>query len=181
MNQLQIVAVNDYIEAENLSTICRGSFGKYYPGFENWYRSRILPGIGFSRWLLKATINGKLVGISILKDDGVEKKICSLRVDINHRGQGIGSTLIKTSIDLLGENRPLITVPQEVVPVMSPILEKFRFEAMGCYPDFYRNGSSEFFYNGVPSHYDTTARAHSNNCGLITVPTESIRSYCHFL
>ncbi|MBT9760581.1 GNAT family N-acetyltransferase [Collinsella aerofaciens] len=84
-----------------------------------------------------------------VKDDGAEKKICSLRVDANHRGRGVGTALIAASIELLDDERPLITVPQEVMPSLSPLLEKFGFEAMAEYRNLYREGASEFFYNGT--------------------------------
>ena len=150
MDRLEIVTASAF-EAKSMSRICIGNFGQYYPGFEDWYRSKVLPGIGSSRWLLKAVLNGKLVGICIVKNDGDEKKICSLRVDVHHRGQGVGSTLVKASIKLLEDCKPVMTVPQEAVQYMRPLLDKFDFEEMGEYTDFYRKGSSEFFFNGTPN------------------------------
>lgn len=171
MDKLEIVAASA-LEAKSMSQICRGSFGRYYPGFEDWYRSKVLPGIGSSRWLLKAVSNGRLAGICIVKDDGDEKKICSLRVDVHHRGQGVGSALVEASIKLLEERRPVMTVPQEVVQYMRPLLDKFDFEEMGKCSDFYRKGSSEFFFNGTPDFRKCAAGLCAEDRGLIAVAAE---------
>lgn len=149
MERLKIVSVENKTEVGRLHAICRGSFKRYYPGFDGWYRAKVLPGIGSSRWVLKAISGDRMAGICIVKDDGAEKKICSLRVDANHRGRGVGTAMIAASIELLDDERPLITVPQEVMPSLSPLLEKFGFEAMAEYRNLYREGASEFFYNGT--------------------------------
>ena len=149
MERLKIVSVESKTEVGRLHAICRGSFKRYYPGFDGWYRAKVHPGIGSSRWVLKAISGDRMAGICIVKDDGAEKKICSLRVDANHRGRGVGTALIVASIELLDDERPLITVPQEVMPSLSPLLEKFGFEAMAEYRNLYREGASEFFYNGT--------------------------------
>lgn len=148
MGRLKIVSVENPVEAEELLAICRGSFRRYYPDFDEWYRAKVLPGIGSSRWMLKAISGGKMAGVCIVKDDGLEKKICSLRVDANHRRQGVGTALIAASIEILNDLNPLITVPQEVMPSLSPLLDRFGFNATMEYHGLYRKGASEFFYNG---------------------------------
>ena len=148
MGRVEIVSIDNPIEAEMLLAICRGSFRRYYPGFDEWYSSKVLPGIGFSRRVLKAISGGRIAGICIVKDDGLEKKICSLRVDVNHRRQGVGTALVAASIEVLDSRNPLITVPQEVMPALSPLLGKFGFKVAAEYRNLYRNGASEFFYNG---------------------------------
>lgn len=170
MGKLEIVTASA-LEVKCMSEICRGSFGKYYPDFEDWYHSKVLPGIGSSRWLLKAILNERLAGICIVKDDGIEKKICSLRVDVHHRGRGVGSALVEASIELLEERRPVITVPQEVVQHMRPLLAKFDFEETGKCPDFYRKGSSEFFFNGSPTFRKCASEHHIEDQKMIGAAT----------
>ena len=150
MEKLRIASVDRLTEAEWLQEICGGSFKRYYPGFDDWYCSKVLPGIGSSRRVLKAVSGRRLAGICILKDDGDEKKICSLRVDVNHRRQGVGTALIAASIELLNDERPLITAPQEVMPSLAPLLKRFGFEATAECRGLYRKNASEFIFNGVP-------------------------------
>ena len=42
--------------------------------------------------------SGKIIGLAILKDSVLEKKICTLRVASSHQHQGCGSYLIEQSI-----------------------------------------------------------------------------------
>ncbi len=154
MSNLSIITVDSISEAEDLLAIARGSFRRYYPNFDMWYRTKILPNLGSTRWILKATSQGKKAGLCIVKDDGIEKKICSLRVDIRHRGQGVGTALIESAIDLLGDEKPLITVPQEVMPSLSPLLSKFGFEKTAEYQGLYRDGVSEYFFNNEPDSHN---------------------------
>ena len=136
MERLKIVSVENKTEVGRLHAICRGSFKRYYPGFDGWYRAKVLPGIGSSRWVLKAISGDRMAGICIVKDDGAEKKICSLRVDANHRGRGVGTALIAASIELLDDERPLITVPQEVMRPYLPCLRNLglrRWRSIGTF------------------------------------------------
>ena len=72
MERLKIVSVESKTEVGRLHAICRGSFKRYYPGFDGWYRAKVLPGIGSSRWVLKAISGDRMAGICIVKDDGAE-------------------------------------------------------------------------------------------------------------
>lgn len=137
-------------EAKTMLQLCRGSFKIYYPQFDSWFLSKVIPGIGSTREILIAsTLECPLVGICVLKNEGGEKKICSLRVDARHRGQGIASNLLKKSMELLEDDRPLITVPAEVMPTLSPLLSHANFELSGVYRGTYRFGVDEFVYNGL--------------------------------
>lgn len=141
-------------EARAMLQLCRGSFRAYYPKFDSWYLSKVVPGIGLTREILIAsTEECRLAGICILKSDGRESKICSLRVDARHRGQGVASSLIRRSMDLLEDDKPLITVPAEIVPELSPLLARANFELSCVYRSIYRAGIEEYSYNGliVPS------------------------------
>lgn len=142
--------VNSREEAKAMLQLCRGSFRAYYPKFDSWYLSKVVPGIGLTREILiVSTEECRLAGICILKSDDSESKICSLRVDARHRGQGVASSLIRRSMDLLEDDKPLITVPAEIVPELSPLLARANFELACVYRSIYRAGIEEYSYNGL--------------------------------
>src|SRR5437660_11437932 len=62
-----------------------------YPGIDEWYRRRVLPGVGEnSRCLVVHRRGGKIVAVGIGKDDQIEQKICTVRVAPDYQGRGIG-------------------------------------------------------------------------------------------
>lgn len=148
-------------EAKTMLQLCRGSFRIYYPKFDSWFSSRVISGLGSTRKILIAsTQECPLVGICVLKNEEGEKKICSLRVDVRHRGQGVASSLLRKSVELLEDDKPLITVPAEVMPDLSPLLARMNFELSGVYRGAYRPDVDEFVYNGLlnPSVMSKRAR-----------------------
>ena len=84
-----------------------------YPFFTEWLE-KVFKELTLtdSRLILLCCDNGifDIKGVSILKKTSDEKKICTLRVVKSYRNQGIGSCLLQKSVELLEENKPLITV-----------------------------------------------------------------------
>ena len=72
-----------------------------YPDFNSWYFNKVIPGIfQGDRCVVLKQIKEEFVGIAILKRDRDERKICTLRVTNNIKGNGIGSALITDAISL---------------------------------------------------------------------------------
>jgi ribosomal protein S18 acetylase RimI-like enzyme len=88
-----------------------------------------------------------LSGCSLLKKDKHEKKICCLFVDPNYRKQGIASRLIESSFEILGTDKPLITVSEHNLPQLKRLLEKFNFELTSVKDSVYLPGVREYYYN----------------------------------
>lgn len=89
----------------------------YYPGFDIWFDRTVLPSLGKGRAILLARINGELTGFCVLKRNPSERKICTLYVFEAFRNRGVGSALVEYSLGLLDERFPLVTVPEELLPV----------------------------------------------------------------
>ena len=89
----------------------------------------------------------KLAGCSLLKNTPEEKKICCLFIDPQYRKLGIASKLISSSFELLGTTMPLITVSENNLPMLEPILKKFQFELTSVQDSVYRKGVKEYYYN----------------------------------
>lgn len=123
------------------------SISSLYPNFEGWLRFRFLGNIASgTRKLLVAYNGNNIFGYSLLKDDGKESKICTFFIPELYRGKGIGSELMKKSIETLGSKDILITVSDERQAELSPILNSRGFKLEKSIPDVYRKGTSEHFW-----------------------------------
>lgn len=121
-----------------------------YPRHDEWYRG-IMREIreGFDREMIVAYNGQRIAGVSILKRSQVEKKICSLRVAKEYRGNGIGTALFKRSMDYLETDKPILTVSQNKKDEFKKIFEYFGFSLEQVYPGKYRQGINEYCYNGI--------------------------------
>lgn len=91
-------------------------------------------------------------GVAILKNTVEERKICTLRVVNPYRRQGIGTLLLKKSIELLNDPYPLITVSGIHMDTFGPFLRKNGFVLKDKIKSLYRRGCYEYFYNVPYEH-----------------------------
>ena len=91
-------------------------------------------------------------GIAILKNTLEERKICTLRVLPPYRHQGIGTILLKKSIEILRDPYPLITVSGVHMNLFGPFLRKNGFVLKDKIKSLYRRGCYEYFYNVSYKH-----------------------------
>lgn len=91
-------------------------------------------------------------GVSILKKTKEERKICTLRVVNPYRYQGIGTCLLKKSIELLEDSKPLITVSGIHMKEFVPFLKKHGFILRDKVKSLYRRGCYEYFFNVSYKH-----------------------------
>src|SRR5258706_8307409 len=111
----------------------------FYPGFEQWYRRKVAPGlITGERAVLMRFVEGKLGGIAIVKDTDSEKKLCCLRVMPHLQGSGLGLRLFEDSFEVLQSEKPLLSVAEEQLPLFSRVFDHFGFEVVRRYPELYR-------------------------------------------
>ena len=91
----------------------------------------------------------EVIGVSILKKTHLEKKICTFRIAENYQRQGIGTMLMKTSLEFLNTNKPIITVSSTKHAEFIPIFKRFNFCLKKVYFGKYRNLKIEYCYNGI--------------------------------
>jgi len=140
--------------------------GKTYAGHNKWLEEKFFSGLldgshtrGYSfavdpyslEW---SKVNkslpdfcGTLVGCSLLKKDTDEKKICCLFVNNNYRKQGIASHLIRDSFEILDTDKPLMTVAENNLSQLEPLIKKFGFELTSVKESVYKQGVKEYYYN----------------------------------
>lgn len=121
-----------------------------YPHFDVWLTDQVLPGLSSGdRSILVEHRSGVLAGLAILKDDGFEKKLCCLRVLPGFQDTGLGYRMFEKAFDQLETRSPLLSVAEERLPVFTRLFDHFGFELAETHRDLYREGRTEFAFNGV--------------------------------
>lgn len=120
-----------------------------YPGFEDWFLSKVVPGMrGGERRIIAYFLGSMLAGIAICKRTEAEKKLCTLWVSPRARGRGIAIELAGEAFDWLGTTKPLFTVPEERIAEFSGLLNSWSFSEPVAYRDLYRPKRIEYVFNG---------------------------------
>lgn len=123
----------------------------HYPGFDQWYQARVLPGLADGTRIILTRQDGSgIYGGLIAKRNGEERKICSLLVRPDRRGKGVASGLIAEAIAWLGDPLPLMTVPGSVDRDIGGLLDRFGFVRTGTVPLSSDPTGIEIIYNGRP-------------------------------
>jgi GNAT superfamily N-acetyltransferase len=121
-----------------------------YPQFDLWFASKVLPGIyAGERTVLIEERGFSPVGLLILKHTAVERKLCTLRVRPHFESKGLGVRLFETAFELLGTERPLLSVSQPVEPKFQRLFTYFGFAKEAVYQGRYLPMVNELAYNGV--------------------------------
>jgi len=121
-----------------------------YPGFDRWFDRKVLPGL-FSgeRTVVIEERDSTAVGLVILKHTATEKKLCTLRVRPHYESKGLGVRLFVAAFDILGTERPLLSVSDIAKPKFERLFRYFGFANEAVYKGRYLPGSDEFAYNGL--------------------------------
>lgn len=122
-----------------------------YPDFLQWYEKLFTNNKDISpeREIIVCESNFTIVGLAILKSDEQEKKICTLRVDKKFQRQGIGTNLVRMSLEWLEEDYPIITMHKSKQNQFASLLNYYGFKLEQTQPHYYSIFSTECVYNGI--------------------------------
>ncbi len=121
-----------------------------YPNIMDWYVEKVVPGLRLgTRFLLPVYRGGELVGVGIAKNEGSERKICTVRVAPHHFGRGLGLRIFDGLLKWLDDDRPCLTVSSTKLPAFERIFDWYGFHFTGAETDVYVPGKQEFGYNGA--------------------------------
>ncbi|MBA8838428.1 GNAT family N-acetyltransferase [Ochrobactrum sp. RH2CCR150] len=127
-----------------------GILSEDYPDIQNWYLQKVVPGLRTgTRFLLPFYRDGKLVAVGIAKNDGFERKICTVRVAPHHAGRGLGLKVFDGLLRWLDDDRPGLTVSAEKLPVFERIFDWYGFKLTGVENGLYVPGRQEIGYNNA--------------------------------
>lgn len=121
-----------------------------YPLFDQWFSTKVQPGIYTGERTLLIERRGSMaVAFLILKHTDTEKKLCTLRVRPNFESKGLGVRLFQTAFQLLGTERPLLSVSEPLAPKFERIFKYFGFAQEAVYEGKYIPMVDELAYNGL--------------------------------
>ena len=121
-----------------------------YPFFKEWLDKALSEIKTGSRQIVILTDQDhplRVIGLTILKTESNEKKICTIRVDKDYQRQGYGTELIKRSLEILGTRYPLVTVSEKHIDAFKPFFKQFGFHIANKVKSLYHEGEYEFFFN----------------------------------
>lgn len=131
-----------------------------YPNFDSWLFSLVIPGIiSGQRTVIVEQRCGQPVGLLIVKHTIEERKLCTLRVRPEFEFRGMGIRLFNTAFEVLGTDRPLLSVSELALPKFSRIFAHFGFACEESYQGLYLPSVQEFSYNGI-----LKAELQNSNC-----------------
>ena len=119
-----------------------------YPGYKEWFLNKQVKGIGIDRDIIFAVYNDEIVGVSSIKYDDSEKKICTLYIKKCFRKNQIGSRLVKISCEELETLKPLITISSNKLPEYRRIISKYNWECDESIAGLYSKDTDEYVFNG---------------------------------
>jgi Acetyltransferase (GNAT) family len=123
-----------------------------YPGIEQWYRSKVVPGLRTgARKLLPIERDNQLVGLGIAKIEADERKICTVRVAPSHVGRGVGLRIFDGLLRWLDVDRPYLTVSAGKLPNFERIFDHYGFNVTSIHEGLYVPRSCELGYNEAHS------------------------------
>lgn len=131
-----------------------------YPNFKNWFYNRVVVDLenkNRQREIILAFTEIEVTegeskhvisGLAILKKTHDERKICTFRIHEEFRSKGIGKSLFEECFEYLETNLPIITISEDRREMFNPLIEQFNFQLTEVLPDYYREGTTEYVYNG---------------------------------
>ena len=101
---------------------------------------RVLNGTGE---IIICMVNNNVAGVTILKKNGRERKICTLYVVEGYRKKHIATNMLEYAFKYLETTKPLITIADYKVPLFESIIKKYHWKLIqtmeeGYYNDFSR-------------------------------------------
>lgn len=125
------------------------SLSSEYPNIEEWYRSKVIPGLRVgTRLLLRIERGEELIGIGIGKCED-EKKICTVRVAPSYFGRGVGIRIFDGLLRWLDTDKPHFTVSERKLSAFERIFDHYGFRLTSVHPSLYLPNVSELGYNGI--------------------------------
>lgn len=124
-----------------------------YPSYKEWYFKKQIPRIftphGEILFARSEDDKDTILAMACLKKDEEEKKICTLYVCDQVRGQHLGTSLIDASMEFLGTTKPLITIADYKLPMFQRFIDKYGWELTEVVSEVYNKHAKELCYNGT--------------------------------
>ena len=121
-----------------------------YPNFLSWFWNKVVPGVwlGTDKVLL-TTLNGNFIGVAIIKNNPIEKKLRAVRVVDKYQNKGYGLAIIDNALKELGTDKPLCSVSETELHNYSRIfINRYHFDMTFVHNNLYFKNTLEYQFNG---------------------------------
>ncbi|EHH0709562.1 GNAT family N-acetyltransferase [Vibrio vulnificus] len=123
------------------------SVAPLYPEFNSWFKNKFLTNFYEGKRNILLAHNGdKLCGLSLLKTSPEENKICTFYVMPEFQGKALGSQLMEKSLEYFQGKEVLISVSNERLTELYPVLAAKGFVLDECVEHLYRYENIEHFF-----------------------------------
>lgn len=117
-----------------------------YPKYKNWFYGTFVAGLKKGeRLYLMAQENDRIVGCTFLKNAPDEKKLSTIYVVPDYRKKGLGQSLMRESLKILGSG-VVLSVSDKNLSDLQPLLEKFSFQKTHEKTGVYLPDMTEHYY-----------------------------------
>jgi GNAT superfamily N-acetyltransferase len=135
----------NFSEAVNKIYLLTDYNNQQYPDYYNWYFNKSIPrifdGTGEIIFYLDTF---DIVGLTILKRDEYEKKLCTFMINEDYRKRGYSKELLEDAFDFLGTSKPIITIPKFRLDEFSKIIDAYDWIESGSIDNY---KSDEIVFN----------------------------------
>ena len=135
-----------YMQLPMLTATIADSYAQHFM----WLEKTFIPGLRHGNRgyvFAEDKYNIHLAGCSLLKNGPDEKKLCCLFVDPAYRKQGIASKLIENTFQVLGTDKPVMTVSEQNLAQLMPLIKRYGFVLTNVRTGAYKSGVKEYYYN----------------------------------
>ncbi len=148
-NYLQDDKTNEFTSIINEIYLMTEHLNLTYPNYKEWFFDKQVKGCYTpNRNIIFIKNNNHIIGVSCLKKEENERKICTLFVDNNYRMKNIGNILLEKSFEFLETTKPLITFTEDKLPMFLKIIEKYDWQLTNIVESKYNNELKELYFNG---------------------------------
>ena len=125
---MRIISTKDDLSLIEQIACYEDEIKKYYPNYKEWFQEKMIPGIlQGTRTIIGIQEKNRVIGFISLKKEE-EKKICTIFVDKENRGKGLGTILVEKGIEYLETDHPLLTIPVEIIHDYQELIRKYHWE-----------------------------------------------------
>ena len=121
---------------------------EYYPNYESWIENVVQSGLSNNTRKIRVLKNdNKIAGLSILKDTPDEKKICSLFIHPEYRGESWMYSIFTDSLMYLKTKKPVITIPSTIIKKYHGLIFSNQWKNTSKINNRYQPGIVEYGFN----------------------------------
>lgn len=147
--EIKVISKRDISKYKRRIVELTKSLSDIYPNYYEWL-DRSLSEVDNTRTLILVINRTKVIGISILKHDLKERKICSIIIHPTYTGRGYGTKLMDLSLTILRGKNSLndmyITIDSSKYNIFNKLFNKYNAKFIKKVDGLYKPDKTELFF-----------------------------------